>query len=308
MKSHAELDLSIIVCTYNSSWEKIKLTLDSLTVTKNCSFEIIVCDDGSENNYFERLKDYFSACGFSEYQLLAQPVNKGTVNNVYEGVANAKGVWVKLISPGDFIVEEDTLAKWIQFNLDNKLQWSFGRNLYYKTSGNEKKIMGIKDHPVDLEPYIKRRKDVCRWNYIVLGDFANGANTLCMRKLLLSYLTEIKGKVIYAEDNIYRLMMFDDIPFGFYPCLTIKYEYGSGISTSGSEKWKKMLHNDIVSTNTILYKRQNQSEFQKKMLRSYEEWSTSDGVRKKLIYAIKNKGLVILLKKRGFLSNNKLNR
>lgn len=309
LETQIKLDLSIVVCTYNSSWEKIEFTLDSLITTKNCRFEIIVCDDGSEINHFDRIKNYFSSNEFSKYQLLSQPINKGLVYNAYEGIVNAKGTWIKLISPGDAMAGDDILAEWIQFNVYNKFQWSFGRALYYNASDESTpKIGNIKDHPVDLSPYIKEKRDVCRWNYVVLSDFALGANTLCLRQLLLSYFNEIKGKVVYAEDNIYRLMMFDDVPFGFYPHWTIKYEYGSGISTSGSEKWGKRLHDDIISTDTILHNRKNQSEYQQKMLKSYEEWSNADGFRRRLIYAIKNKGLVIWLKRKGFLSNNKFNR
>ena len=43
------IDMSVIVVTYNSEWEKIKITLNSILRQKNISLQIIVADDGSEN-------------------------------------------------------------------------------------------------------------------------------------------------------------------------------------------------------------------------------------------------------------------
>ena len=50
------IDMSVIVVTYNSEWEKIKITLNSILRQKNISLQIIVADDGSENIFSEKIQ------------------------------------------------------------------------------------------------------------------------------------------------------------------------------------------------------------------------------------------------------------
>lgn len=43
-----QYQVSFVVCTYNSKWEKLNSTLFALLAQKDISYEIVVADDGSE--------------------------------------------------------------------------------------------------------------------------------------------------------------------------------------------------------------------------------------------------------------------
>ena len=67
---------SVLMLTYNSSWDKTRQTLYSVLVQKDVSFEIIIADDGSEENNFEKIRDYLAAWNFAAYSLVANERNQ----------------------------------------------------------------------------------------------------------------------------------------------------------------------------------------------------------------------------------------
>lgn len=122
-------------------------------------------------------------------------------------------------------------------------------------------------NPQMIEPYIKKDIPKCRWNYLVLDDIALGSAIICQRELLIGYLEIIANKVIYAEDNIYRLMMFDGVAADYYPDKVLFYECGAGISTSGDSKWGKLLMKDWIASTQIMLSRSNCNDvFQSKIV------------------------------------------
>ena len=52
-------EVTVIVATYNQKLIKTKLTLDSIIRQKRISVRIIVADDGSDENHFMEIKNYF---------------------------------------------------------------------------------------------------------------------------------------------------------------------------------------------------------------------------------------------------------
>ena len=83
--------VSVVVVTYNPSWDKEKETLDSILKQKGISIEIIIADDGSKENNFSLVKEYFEKNEFNDYKLVFNPVNKGTVYNTYSGLLADEG-------------------------------------------------------------------------------------------------------------------------------------------------------------------------------------------------------------------------
>ena len=52
-------DVSVIIVTYNSDWEKLRLTLLSTVKQRNISIQIIITDDGSEETFDENIVQLF---------------------------------------------------------------------------------------------------------------------------------------------------------------------------------------------------------------------------------------------------------
>lgn len=265
------LDISIIIVTYNSNWMELKETIDSVISQEEITYEIIIADDGSENNHKDRIKKYFFDKHVTNYKLVLNKKNNGTVYNLFSGLQVAQGEYIKDISPGDLLVGKNLLHNWIEFLKTNNFEWSFSEAVYYRKKGDKKIFINSEAHPNDLTPYINRNFKKCRWNYLLLDDIAMGATMLCRTKTEYEYCQKILNKVKYAEDNMWRIMMFDGIKAGYYPHITVLYEFGDGVSTSGNIEWKRRLDNDWKVTDEIIINTsvRRLDEFQKKILKVY---------------------------------------
>lgn len=266
----AEFDVSIIICTYNS--EKIKLikTIQSVLMQKNICYEIVIADDGSNNNYFEDIKQFMSREKFYEYKFIKNDVNKGTVLNCLNAVQICCGKYIKLISPGDMFCFPDILKKWVDEIEKKEADWSFGDAFYYKLDQQDKMVFIEKEaHPQIVDVYLHENMKQCKKNYLINYDNCLGAATLCKKDILLKYLNLIAGKIVYAEDNMYYLMMLDNLKVLYFPYEVIFYEFGDGVSTSGSTIWSGRLKKDWDATcELILGKCKGDESFERKMKRA----------------------------------------
>lgn len=262
-------DVSAIVVAYNSTWEAEAATLDSILMQRDVRFEIIVADDGSKNNNFDLVSDYFKKHNFTDFKLVDNKINRGTVYNVYSALSIAKGKYVKTISPGDMFYKNDTLKKWLAFMHTYDIEWSFSDVIPYKNVDGAIVPIVTNISPNNISLYKKGSQKDVRWQYFVLSDWPVGASMMCLRTLQLKYIEEILNKVIYMEDNIWRLMMFDGIVGKYFSAYTVLYEYGSGISTSKNKNWEERLRNDWKNADKILTNRKGLDNFQLEMLKAY---------------------------------------
>ena len=263
-------DVSVVVLTYNPSWDKLKETLQSIVNQKDISFEIIISDDGSKNTFCSEIKAFFNEKKVFNYIHLLNDINRGTVENILSGIRNSSGKYVKLISPGDMFFDEMVLSNWVAFLKKSGKKWSFGDAVFYTSSTKKRCILQEKAHPQMVRCYLRQKEKNCRWNYFVLSDITLGSTTLCEKDLLENYLYRIKGHVKYAEDNIYRMMMFEGVVGSFYRSPVILYENGTGISTSNNCKWNMVLSDEWKKVDCLLLRESTSfTRFQRKMFKWY---------------------------------------
>lgn len=245
-----QVECSVLICTYKPDWEKLRLTLKSVLMQENCNYHIVVTDDGSKENYFDRIRDYFSHYAFVNYELVASPKNQGTTKNVLQGIHACKGEFVKPLSPGDFLHGKQVLRKWIDFmRIKQECIMSFCDAIYYHLEkGN---LVATKEFAHPQSPGVSGGVTPLR-NYLLFDDICLGAAALVRRKTWIKYLEMIAGKVVYAEDNSYRIMMYCGEKFAYLPQSFLLYEYGSGISTSGSDVWDQRLRKDWQAANDVM--------------------------------------------------------
>lgn len=266
-------NVSFVIAIYNPNLNKLKDTIESIVKQKGINSEIVICDDGSKTDYSGFLSELFFRINYCDYSYIRQKENVGTVKNVFAGVMACTSKYIKLLSPGDYMYSENIISEWLGFLKKNKADWSFGEAVYYRTENNHKFVFSGIAYPLDIKPYIKKDVKKCQWNCCVLKDLILGANTLCKKTILAEYLAEIVGKVRYAEDNIYRLMIFDGNIGVYFPKKTIFYEYGEGISTVKSTHWEKALHEDFINSNIIMKSHNSQKDpWKQRILNSFERW------------------------------------
>lgn len=246
-------EISVCILTFNPSKRKLLQTLESVLAQRNVDLQIIISDDGSANNCFDEAVEVMDKIGFHNYKLVPASENQGTVKNLEKALAAADGEYIKVISPGDCLIGKTVLSDWLEHLKKSKKLWSFCETQYYTVLEDNVPILCTQPaHPQLVDVYLKHDDSVCRWNYTVLDDIALGAAMLGRRDIMLSYIQRISHEVKYAEDNMFRLMMFDGIVADYYPVNAVLYEYGTGVSTSGDSKWSKRLQDDWNATDKII--------------------------------------------------------
>ena len=94
--------LTVIVLQYRPDFTALRRTLASLAMQTTRDFEVIVADDGSEQDYFAETKAYLEAHGIRPAAFVKAEKNGGTVKNLLGGLRKATGRWVFAPSPGDY--------------------------------------------------------------------------------------------------------------------------------------------------------------------------------------------------------------
>lgn len=291
-------DISVIMATYNPIWEKCVFTLDSIIGQRDVDFELIVVDDGSQNVLFDRFESYFRNKAFNAYKLISHKRNQGTVKNCYDGLLAASGKYIKLISPGDALFNENTLSEWIKNLNESGRNWSFAEAIYYSSFDESYEILKVPVAPRVIDCYLKNKTELCRWNYVVLEDYPLGAAIVCDRKLFTEYLGEVLDKVIYAEDLSYVLMMYDNILPFYYSKPCVFYEFGCGVSTTKDNKWRKRFQNDLTTIELIVLKREENDSLQERISKALLKMNSRNGSKKRLIKNLQKGGLKKVLKYR----------
>ncbi len=290
-----EFEVTVIMATYNPVWEKCMFTLDSVIGQKGVELELIIVDDGSADNLFGRFSEYFDSKAFTNYRLIEHSENQGTVINYYDGIAVAKGKYIKLISPGDALFCDSTLSEWIRSLKKSGLCWSFGNAVYYSFGENRPAVVRGPAFPRLIDCYTANNEVKCRWNYVVLEDVALGAALLCETQVFLKYLKVFLGRIKYAEDVVLNALMYDCILPLFYDSNVVFYEYGSGVST-GEKKWKDIIQIDLRNAESIIVNFERKDALQIKISKALVSINSGGQRKKRLLKNIQKGGLKKVLK------------
>lgn len=238
------IDFSVIVATYNPDYTKLFRTLNSILRQEKCTYEIIITDDGTKDFNIDLIKDWMKSKSVKNYKIVNNNENLGTVKNVYQGLLKAQGKFVKLISPGDFLYNSDTLYDIYSFMTSNKYDIIFGKAVYYYINNGNKFEIVKKQNPYNVKPYISNNMKKIKRAYFLYQDYILGASLTCEKSLIINYMKKIVDKVLYAEDFSVIMMTADNIQVHFFDKYVVWYEWSTGISTSGNSNWGERLKQD----------------------------------------------------------------
>lgn len=256
-----EIEVSIFTTTYNSEWKKLRHTFDSVLAQKNITYEIIISDDGSIENNSTEIREYFEEKNFTQYILLENSNNVGTVRNCIRAIERTKGTYVKGLGPGDCLIGSNALSDWVSALKSSKKSWSFCEEIYYRSI--DEREMAIESHmllPRNIIPYEMNDIDAIKYRYAIWGDRISGTSTILKRDMWFGYLQRISQMIKYAEDLSLSIMILEgELPF-YYKHNAVAYEFGTGISTSGTKKWEKILQQEVQTVNDYV---KGMSEYQR---------------------------------------------
>ena len=244
--------VSIIVLTYNPQWEKLRSTIISVLRQNAEGMEIIFADDGSDYAYRDEIDALLNRRGI-EYRFVGSGINQGTVNNIANAMEHVQGKYVKLISPGDFLYAEDTVARWVDYAERMKADACFGDCVFYSNANGGPSACSVADSPANIGVFERPIKRSALFvDYLLANDTILGASLLYRSDVFKAYIRRMAGRVKYAEDYSLRLMVFAGESVVHYPEKVVWYEYGSGISTGANQKWQALLHKDFEMTDEII--------------------------------------------------------
>lgn len=262
-------ELTVIILVYEQELKKILLTIASALAQINVDMQIIISDDGSREVPVQECVDYLEENKFNDYKFIVHNENQGTVMNYQDALKISSGEYVKAISPGDCFSTNDCLRSWIDCLKGGRGQVSFCDAVYY--SWNDGKMQSVVEvaHPQETRVY-RESKALQKKYYLLYNDIFLGAAILAERKIISRYIQEICGKVKYAEDNAYRLMMLDGITFVYFNDSAIFYEWGSGISTQANTEFRRKIDQDWESASREICERCGRSFVEKMIKCSYK--------------------------------------
>ena len=239
--------VSVLLLTYNSDPMQLRRALTAIAEQKEVDVEVIISDDCSPKKDFSFLPDFMTKVGITQWKLIENPQNRGTVYNCLSAAEAATGEFTFTTSPGDFLFDEFVLRDFYQFAQTNDCALCFGNAVYYSCTNNGKPEHSRQyGQPLRPQHYAVNAP---RWKSktaFFSGDWVVGACYFYKLSHLLECLKTIAGKIIYTEDTpTTMLLMAQGIPLHYYDRNMVWYEYGTGISTSGNGKWDRLVLEDL---------------------------------------------------------------
>lgn len=244
------MKFSVIVLTYNPVLEKVLFTLDSIIQQDFDDFEIIIADDGSKDNLFPQIEEYFVEKNFLNYKFVANEVNVGTVKNILSALEVASGKYIRDFGTGDCFFAKDTLRQVYDFLEEGDREACFGLmcGFYRDEQGMIKRKKFC--HPFDINVYRKAKKSggfekrILK-NLVLYSDHASGAATCYKRDYYIEYLQKIENCVKYEEDIFQVLAALEGRRMDLFNQYMVWYEVGDGVSTQKNSRFAQLLQQDV---------------------------------------------------------------
>ena len=183
------MDLSILLVQYRPDEGELRRTLASLLRQSCRDFELVVADDGSDEDFFPLTRKILAENGFTGAKFVKLTPNGGTVKNVLNGAKQAAGKWVFTVSPGDYLYDADTVAWLLEVLRRDAPRVAFGRLACY-ADRNGAPIRRPGDAPFDRTPYRPGAYDAktAKRNMLLYDDGISGAGLVYERELLVEAL------------------------------------------------------------------------------------------------------------------------
>ncbi len=241
------VQFSVLVLLYNAKRPALEGTLRSILLQEDASYEIILADDGSQNDCLMWAEEYLKANGCRDYKVSTHE-NMGTVKNILLALTPAEGKYVKPLGTGDFFFDTHVLRDVWEAMEGQESVMCFGRMLGYDEGGQTHAVR----LPNDLAAFYKQDKHRVKMNMIVHQHWVVGADNFYLREAFARYLQKLDGKVIYCEDMVQLFFFLEDVPVTYMERPLILYECASGVSTQrGSAAFKRMVK-DLLEGFTVL--------------------------------------------------------
>lgn len=243
---NSKIAFTVLVVTYNSDYLKLVMTLETI-IQQNMKhkFQIVIADDGSKEQYFSEVEAFFKKKNFTDYKIVCNKKNAGTVKNLLSGLEVAQGKYVKFLSAGDGFYASDTMNKIYEFMEKTNAPVCFGLLRGYRKNEQGTMESVAYYHPFDIQAYRKNDIKRIQRNLILYSDNVCGAAICYRTDVAKEYMKKISDCVVYEEDIFQVLAAVEGKAVQLYDDYMIWYEIGDGISTNKKSKFQELLAVDV---------------------------------------------------------------
>lgn len=232
---NSKIGISIIVCNYKGSLEDILFTLKSSIHQKGIEYEVLFCDDGSDNCHINEIFDFIKANNVKNCRLLLNDKNVGTVKNILNGVKEATYDFVKPIGVGDSFYSETTCRDVVNFMRTNSLDISFSDAVYFTNDASNTNVHNFAQPAVrDIYNLETLDREKIIKNLLLYRDFFLGATLFYKKDRFEQYLKKFENKIIYEEDIINIASIIEGAKIARFPHYGVFYEFSGGITNNRS--------------------------------------------------------------------------
>jgi len=273
-------DISVIVATYHPDLKKLLTTISQTIKQKDIKCEVIISDDGSDVDWFNEIREYFKEKCFSDYRLIKNKDNVGTVKNIYNSVCEAKGKYVFCTSPGDYLHDEMTLCDFFNYSEKSNSSIVFGNAVYYSVDTENKPEIHSVTKPPFWPELFNSKSSFKKETAFFFGNYIVGATIFRERIAFKKQLETLMPYCKYVEDNTsvaYALLEKERIQY--YDRSIVFYEYGVGISTSKDNKWAKILESEFCAFFEYLNRKYPNN---KPIAAAYHHYKYEHGLKEKI--------------------------
>lgn len=241
--------ISVVVLVYNSTWEDLKFTLESVLEQDLKNYEIIVADDCSKQNWKCEIEKLFAHNNFRNYSIILHKKNVGTVCNLLGALEKVSGKYVKPLGAGDAFYDCNVLKRVTSYMDKYRCRVLFGKMQGYIIEGDNNISYVNFQTPLDVDVYKEYNCKRVKKNLQEYQDTIAGVAVFFEYKFLLEYLSQIKGIVKYCEDLL-LVEMAENTKIYYYDSRLMLYQYTTGVSINGKERllkdrldyWNYLIH------------------------------------------------------------------
>ena len=238
--------VSVIVLLYKPDWSKTASTLKSILKQDKIDYEIIITDDGSERDCFDEVIELMEKYSFKEYKLIKNSQNVGTVKNISGALYQSEGEYVFMTSPGDMLYDSLTLYDFYNYSKNNNAKIVFGDAIFYNLNDGIN-VIGNNRYPI-CPGYFSENSSISDMRLSILfGNNILGSAYFREKNTALKYINYISDICRYVEDySSTSFALYDDVSVSYFGRKIVWYEYGTGISTSDSSEWKRIIGDEFM--------------------------------------------------------------
>lgn len=238
-------DITAIITVYNQPVRSTLVSLASAALQQGCDVKVLVADDCSSSDHSATFGDFLAYIGVRSFEIVRARSNLKTVANIKNALGSADAPYVKCFGSGDLLYAQHTLLDIIEHLSNGNAPSGFGEILVYqggKGSGAPFQAPRAAGLYQDDSPALRRRllrEQLLKADWIPGGSQFFSTDLL---KRLLSILSE-QCHVKYCEDFAMTLQLFESMP-SYLHSPVLWYEFGGGISSSGSSSSVKRMYLD----------------------------------------------------------------